>query len=772
MPIKKLFFLYVGLCCWFTLSAQSLDAERVFLVPEKESCMPGDTIRIAGQLIAADHKQFFPSSQYVYIEWIGEKDSVLLRQKVACDARGYFQTALPTDIDWNSKLYYLRAYTQFMQNYAPESFTVIPFLLGAVHPQKKEAAREVYAQIFPESGRLINGFLQNVVFHLTDDDGFPIASSHTRLLDASNDTVIREIEVSENGLGKFTLQPQAGQQYRLLVEYDNRQFRFPVNTEATGTTMQATLNRKRLSCRIFTNETAPLRLFLYHAATGLQELPLQTAEQAVLLDLTHYPQGVYTLFLTDMNYRLLNERSLWMAQEDTDAFDCVLSQTVLTPNAPLNYQLQEAPDSCVIFTRIVPRDDLMAIQAYPALWFGNEINSSVRFPLQDSKRWSEMSTEMNHWLFTTRFTLFSIKKLLMEGMHYRYPIENVMLLAGTVEAAKNIPVNTGTLVTATNVQEQTYYTAVADEKGHFILPVDDYPAGTQFLLSAQDKKGKTVDCSFSLQEPTYPPVVIPHPVFKQIDWETEYVMNDTQLRYSVDDKQEKIYHIDNVTVQSRKRVSKKEADRSPVNYIGPFELQKRGGLSIRSVLNRIPTIEIRNNVSGGGEGILARYNRIERAAEERNRVIKEGGNEMTFSEVGVFWRNARDARFNNSGNSKLAVVVDNELVFNDVEYILNQPVGLVESIEILKANDIRCVRYNAQAGVVLIKTRQGFERPAVEQTAKATVEPLGLTPFSSRQQTNLLAPSMPGRYLLLVDIITKDKQVNSFCREFEVKEWP
>lgn len=59
--------------------------------------MPGDTLRIAGQLITADHKQFFPTSQYVYIECIGEKDSVLHRQKAACDTCGYFQTILPTD---------------------------------------------------------------------------------------------------------------------------------------------------------------------------------------------------------------------------------------------------------------------------------------------------------------------------------------------------------------------------------------------------------------------------------------------------------------------------------------------------------------------------------------------------------------------------------------------------------------------------------------------------------------------------------------------------
>lgn len=146
-----------------------------------------------------------------------------------------------------------------------------------------------------------------------------------------------------------------------------------------------------------------------------------------------------------------------------------------------------------------------------------------------------------------------------------------MLLAGKVEQEKNIPVNAGSLITATNIQEQTYYTTITDENDRFILPVDDYPVGTRFRLSAQDKKGKAIDCSFNLQEPTYPPVVIPYPVFQQIDWQTEYATNDTHLRYSVD-------------------------------------------------------------------------------------------------EMGIFWRNTRDARLNSSGNNKLTVVVDNEIVFNDVEH--------------------------------------------------------------------------------------------------------
>ena len=152
-------------------------------------------------------------------------------------------------------------------------------------------------------------------------------------------------------------------------------------------------------------------------------------------------------------------------------------------------------------------------------------------------------------------------------------------------------------------------------------------------------------------------------------------------------------------------------------------------------------------------------------------MIQEGGSEMIYAEIGIFWRNDRDARLSNTiGNQKLTVIVDDEVVFNDVEYILNQPAGIAESIEILKPNDIRCTRYNAQAGAVLIKTRHGIDYSTKEQTSQTIIEPLGLTIAQPQQTTNLQSPSIPGHYLLLIDVITKNKQVESFCREFEVKD--
>lgn len=116
----------ISLFAWGT-AAQSLPAERIFLALEKESCMPGDTLFVNGQLLAADSRAHSPHSRYVYVECVDDRDSLLLRQKAACDAKGYFALEIPTQVDWLSNLCYLRAYTRLMQNYETESFTVAPF---------------------------------------------------------------------------------------------------------------------------------------------------------------------------------------------------------------------------------------------------------------------------------------------------------------------------------------------------------------------------------------------------------------------------------------------------------------------------------------------------------------------------------------------------------------------------------------------------------------------------------------------------------------------
>lgn len=756
----------ISLFAWGA-AAQSLPAERIFLALEKESCMPGDTLFVNGQLLAADSRAHSPHSRYVYVECVDDRDSLLLRQKAACDAKGYFALEIPTRVDWLSNLCYLRAYTRLMQNYETESFTVAPFFLGAVHPAKARTARLVDMRCFPEGGTLLEGYLQNMVFHLSDEDGFPVVPQRMRLLDTANDTILRQIAVSENGLGRCTFQPEAGKSYRLQAEYDGRFINFPLQTEASGTALQAAVSRDRLSCRIFSSDEKEVHLFLYQAETGLTEIPLPDGKRAAVLDLSGYPRGVYTLFLTDGDFRPLNERSLWLPPTEQPDFSFQLPQTVFSPAAPLDYRLQ-VPDSSRVFARIVAEDDLIAAQAYPSLSFGNEVVSPVRFPLIDTRGGAERQEEINNWLFTARFALFPVAEVLKAGMQYPYPIEDVMLLAGTAWKSENQPLEAGMLINAHNMKEQLLYAGATDEKGGFVIPVENYPTGTWFRFSARDKKGKTVEASFTLDKEHYPEVRIPYPVFTQTPLQADVFPGDSSsFRYGVDEDQNKVYYIDSVTVKARRKVDYREAARSPLNFIGEVELQKRASLNLRSVLNMFPSITVQKSSSGGGEGVLGTLNKRLRFAQgERERSLSEPSQDS--GELGIFWRNNRDPRTGGTSFNKLAVVVDGEVAFGDIGYILDMPAGSIKSVELLKASDVRCARYNATSGALVIETLQGILSSTSEQGG-TTLKPFGLSVASRPPVVERQAPTLPGRYWLLVDVITNEKQVASFCQPFEVK---
>lgn len=768
--MKRAIFLMlpISLSLFPSLWAQSLQAERLFLATERETCVPGDTLWIKGQVQPANDREAAPYSRYVYLECIDDRDSLLLRQKVTCRDDGVFYAGLPTQLEWTSRLCYVRAYTKLMQNYAPESLTVVPFLLGTAHPPKSEVAREVYAVIYPESGSLLEGFRQNLVFHLTDDDGFPVVPTEVRLLEADHDTVIHRIAVSDNGLGKFVFQPASGRQYRLQVEYDGRFFHFPVDAAASGTALQAIRNRNRLACRLFSSEEQPSHLFLYHAETGLKEIPLQAGQTSVVVDLAGQPAGVCTLFLTGPDYQLLNERSVWLppAAPSPD-FGCRLPQSVYAPKAPLNYECP-VPDSSFVVARVVPQDDLMATQAYPALWLGNELTSSVRFPLMDSRDWEAQVAEIDNWLFTARFAPFSVEETVKEGITLTCLAEDVLLLSGTAREKKERPLKAGTIIGARNVKDQLYYSGITDEQGHFIFPVDDYERGTRFHLSAQDVKGKTVDCTFTLDRDAYPEVVIPHPVFHQTRLQADVQSSDSAMRYSQDENGDKVYHIDDITVQARKRVDMREQSRTPMNFIGEVELQKRASLSIRSILSRFPTIVVGETSGEGGAGQLgASIDRRQR--QDGGRVLSDLSSSKG-GELGVFWRNMGRYTTLAGGSNKLTVVVDGEIAFGDIGSILDQPAGLVKSIEIIKPSDSRCVPYYATGGLVLIKTVQGLDRKRMEQSSETTAfyPAGGIDRFMEEPHWRPHAPARPGRYLLLIDVVTKDQKVASFCRAFEV----
>ncbi len=754
------------LICLFCLQhsfAQVFHTERIFVAPAKESCMPGDTLSVSGQLFAPGNPEYQPYSRYIYLECIDQKDSLLLRQKITCDEKGYFYAAIPTSPEWRSNICYLRAYTRLMQNYSAESFAIAPFLLGTTHPKKEKPAREIHSRFFPEGGRFVNGFQQNTVFQLTDDDGFPVSTTQAFLLNEKNDTIIHDIPVSENGLGKLTFQPETDKQYQLQAEYDGRFFTFPLKLNPAEATLQAVINRNRLSCRILSNEEGShYRLFLYHSGKGLQEIPFHTEQKIAAVNLSDYPTGALTLFLTDSAFNLLSERILWQEspEEKQIIFNCLLPQTTVSPQDFLKFQL-DIPQNSSVFVRIARQHDLLATQAYPALWLGGDIISPVRFPFINSQQTEELNTELNHWLYTARFVLFSPETILKEGMAYQYPIEDGLFLSGKAWKNKDKPFGPG-LIDVQNTKDFSFYTGEIDKEGNFILPVDNYPDGTGFLLTGKNNKGKKTDCSFTLSEEIYPEINIPNPLFLKTQLQTDIILGDTSIRYSIDENEQRVYHIDNVTVQTHKKVDFREMNRNPNNYIDEETLAQRSGQSIRSLLNRFTKISlIMSKGSGSGEvGLLQKAAAIQEP-KDREKMERE------YNELTIVWKSAKYSSLS-GGNTPLNIVVNGEPVFGNIEHILQWNAGDIKSIELIEPKDSRSTIYNTPNGAIAIETLK-TPRTYEDRSQGETVYPFGLTITDKQPEKHIKAPSQPGKYRLLIDVITDDRKIVSFNKEFEVK---
>ncbi len=85
----------------FALSAQlpsDMRSEQVYLSVQSSEVEAGDSINLQGLVACASNQGMKPYSRYVYVELIGfDNDSVLVRQKVACNASGQFATKVATD---------------------------------------------------------------------------------------------------------------------------------------------------------------------------------------------------------------------------------------------------------------------------------------------------------------------------------------------------------------------------------------------------------------------------------------------------------------------------------------------------------------------------------------------------------------------------------------------------------------------------------------------------------------------------------------------------
>lgn len=772
--MKKLLSTLILLCVFGLCRAQNDEgpivplSERVFLTTEKNICRLGDWLNVRGVVLSTDYKDFAPYSRYVNVELIGSMtdrkdkehvDSVIVRQKVRTDERGYFFLTLPTDACQKEGRYYLRAYTRFMRNQPVQTFPMTSVLLtyDARRMQAGEGGGCVVS-FFPEAGRLMTEVQQRIVAYVTDDYGNPVEGAALALV-AGDDTLATATSRS-SGYAAFMATPPTlpDRAAYVSISKDEQQMKvdLPEASEATpfirpsvvaGKLRLQIVNRHLLS--------ADSHLYGFMSGFGMTEYPIPSAEGILTMDTREMPDGLMTFWLTDAS----SPQSGGPRGAATSVPNVICQRSVWIGNVG-NQAPREVPDSSIVVRRLVS-DEHHAPRAFEMLNLFN-VRSDAPFPRTFySEPEREARTDLDLWLATSHFVGFDLADALAGRFDYPLAPEQALSLSGQALTPDGRPLKSGN-VEILNLATLDSYLCPIGEDGRYEQAVADFTTGMQFFIESVNTGGKNNRYGATLEEEQ--PAMMCN-WMRQTDEASAHIGKAAKTVVSSIaggvDLGEAV-----ITARSNNRPDWHTSQMEGVYIFSHETLQKPSFIDVESVLRRSGWVDIRmrdtSNPAPNYIGELAQMNPYMAAQNGE-------GEKLAVNKV-CFYRSDRTQKQSlmEGGSEWMNFLLNDQLITHNFEDVLSMSVDGIESIEIVKPtlSDPRLIRNHSMNGLVIIKSRHLMKSKDIPSRG-ITVEPAGLTLPQTPDPSTGFGTGSPTFHpaagqRIAVDVITPDRQIFSF----------
>ena len=717
------------------LYSQVLPSEKLFFMSDKTRYEQGDTAWIEGRVMRSDNDTtFIPYSRYVYVELADERDTVLVRQKLVCDSVGNFITRMPIDY-WVPGYYYLRAYSKVMANFAPETLPIFPVWVGE-EMAPYESPSDLSCSFYPEGGHLVNGYPQNVGIMLADELGSPVHQSF-RLMNSVGDTLSTQTTTS-NGWQVLRFTPMEGIQYHIEADYEGERYTFPLPQLELQPTLQTTIHRNRLVCKVLDSGKKFKRgkLYIYHQSLGLLMLPYKQKDFVMLLN-DGLSSGLISIFLTNSKGEFVAQSTKWL--DRYHPMDFSLQRTEYRPNECLEFQWSELPDSSSsVFVRLLPKEQHYIPKASVMCRYDSDLISDEVFPTQHTS-----SVDVEGWLYSARFKRINVPEALDMGILYTKDKEIVMEMQGDAKTKRGKKLRNGSLV-AFRESDQQVYDVQLDEQGRFDMFLDDFGADEKFFVQAYNRKGKAGVYEYEFYNDTLPGMYNWNRVHKKDRKKFTVEVGDMMVNnFGVN----KMNYLPEVVVKAhtQKKQNKSTKVFYSTHYIDSEQLQRRGFSSFKQ---------------------LVEYFHSYLYWEENDRMDKSmDGAEGSF--------NKRYALYSRRGASTLEgaevkILLDGTLISSEEAAYLD--VSTLGAVEYLTPAEAGAVVPFAISGALLLDTKRRLGIEEVESKGIVYIPPMGLSNLHIRKVTDeVKVPVVPGEYLLLVDVISQNQGIHSFEHTIVVK---
>lgn len=681
--------------------------------------MPGDSISVRGNLLSSQ-KGMIPFSKYVVVELANEKDSVLIRKKIRCGETGKFAVKMETYNIWPRQIYYLRAYTRFMQNFNPHSFPVLEFPLGVSRTVAKKEDKGVNCLFFPEGNAWINGSMQRMTVFITNDGGdalevpFCIKKNNKRILDG---------KTTKDGLATFTLHPEEQDHLFLEIAQDDKKSSIPFPERSETVTLQSNLTRNKIVYKILTpdNVQNEFSLFLFSPSQTMQKIDLRQSMNSGIITIPEKEQGLYLLILADNEHRILSTRSMWQHEETPD-----LKLQKTTYRCGEKLELPATFKSTNSHIRIVPKGDNIKTGASIA-----EIESRLLSKVPFREEYIKDEAALDLWLHTATPITFNLNKLIRQEFQYSYLPEKILSFSGTVLQKNKKALRNGTMVVY-NTENNNVFTGDLDESGNYILGVEDFKEGDRFFLQAHPLKGKDEIYNYIPANDTFPEFMNSC----KLRFPDQTDLNDSfhlQMNEKMKTKEGEEWNITLSEIVIKAKIKNEEPISTnkfyKMNYLGPEELSKRNYNSIEQMIRALPGVRI---FWEDDEGKTAPVLHI----------TSSRGSSLL-------------------GTSEMVILVDGiPMTSNDLVTMVNPQ--NVSSVEVLKPWQAIQYVHGAIDGALSFTTFQSNKSNVKPITKGIYYFPLGLSGAIPEDNQDITIPSEPGDYELLVDRIEDHARVVSY----------
>lgn len=293
--------------------------EKVYIQTDKPHYILGDTIWFSARATDATFHDKDAVSSLVYVQLVDENNIIKTKLKVPLvgkNGKGF----IPLDYDLTQGNYNLQAYTSYMLNYDRNyifSKEVMIWKSGTSVENvdfynKSESDKGLNIRFFPEGGKLVDGLETVVAFEVLDNTGNAVETIIS-IKDSKNSPVAQS-KTLHDGMGIFTIKPEAGNTY--FADVAGKYFALPTPV-AMGYGMRV-LNRNNENFSVTLNTNIPGGLdncFLICHVRGevfYTQDNLKGNTLTIKIDKNELSSGVAQLTLFDKSGIPVAERSIFV----------------------------------------------------------------------------------------------------------------------------------------------------------------------------------------------------------------------------------------------------------------------------------------------------------------------------------------------------------------------------------------------------------------------------------------------------------------------------